>query len=75
MDIEPSLLNKLVSENTEFKSLYDEHNDLKNQVDELNNRKFLTPEQEIDKKKLQKKKLSTKDRIMEIVGENEASPN
>jgi uncharacterized protein len=70
MDIEPSLLNKLVSENMEFKSLYDEHNELKNQVEELNNRKFLTPEQEIDKKKLQKKKLSTKDKIMEIVGEN-----
>ena len=67
MDIEPRILSKLVSENVEFKNLYDEHNDLKNQVDELNNRNFLTPDQEIDKKTLQKKKLSTKDRIMEIV--------
>ena len=67
MDIEPRILRKLVSENVEFKNLYDEHNDLKNQVDELNNRNFLTPDQEIDKKTLQKKKLSTKDRIMEIV--------
>ncbi len=73
MDIEPSLLNKLVSENDEFKSLYDAHNELKAQVDELNGRKFLTPEQEIEKKNLQKKKLSTKDRIMEIVGENQPS--
>ncbi len=73
MDIESNLLNKLVSENNEFKSLYDEHNDLKAQVEELNGRKFLTPEQEIEKKNLQKKKLSTKDRLMEIVGENQPS--
>jgi uncharacterized protein YdcH (DUF465 family) len=73
MDIESTLLNKLVSENNEFKSLYDEHNDLKNQVDALNNRKFLTPEQEIEKKNLQKQKLIKKDRLMEIVGENQPS--
>ena len=68
MDINPYLLNKLVSENNEFKDLYDAHNALKIKVEELNSRKFLTPEQEIEKKNLQKKKLNTKDRIMEIVG-------
>ena len=71
MDIEQSLLNKLVSENSEFKNLYNEHNDLKSQVDALNNRKFLTPEQEVERKNLQKQKLNAKDQIMAIVVEHE----
>ena len=75
MDIEPSLLNKLVTENNEFKSLYVMHNKLKAKVEEFNNKKFLTPKQEIEKKNLQKKKLSTKDRIMEIVVANGFSKN
>ena len=71
MEIEQNLLNKLVSENSKFKTLYNKHNELKSQVEALNNRKFLTPVQEVERKNLQKQKLISKDQLMAIVVELE----
>ena len=42
MEIQQALLEKLLIENPEFKKLYEEHSALKSQVEELNQRKFLT---------------------------------
>lgn len=67
MEIEVGLLKKITGENHEFKALYDEHTKLKNRVEELNGMKFLTPEQEVEKKKIQKQKLKAKDRLGEIL--------
>ena len=63
MDIEPQLLEKMKSESKEFKKLYEEHVDLKSQVENLNKRKFLTPEQELEKKGIQKQKLKRKQKL------------
>ncbi len=73
MEINQDLLEKVRTSNDEFRKLYDEHLTLKTRVEELNKMKFLTPEQEIEKKTIQKKKLQQKDRMNEIVGEYEAS--
>ncbi|TDJ48917.1 MAG: DUF465 domain-containing protein [Nitrospina sp.] len=73
MEINQDLLEKVKTSNNEFRKLYDEHLTLKSRVEELNKMKFLTPEQEIEKKTIQKKKLQQKDRMNEIVGEYEAS--
>ena len=72
MDINSELLGKIQNENEEFKALFEEHNLLKQKVDELNKLKFLTGEQEIEKKKHQKEKLKTKDRLEQIVSEYES---
>lgn len=67
MEIELGLLKKISGENHEFKVLYDEHTKLKNRVEELNGMKFLSPEQELEKKTIQKQKLKAKDRLGEIL--------
>ncbi len=75
MEIDPTLLEKVQGENEEFKKLYQEHLDLKHRVEELNNMKFLSPEQELEKKTVQKQKLKGKDRMIEIIEQFQASPS
>ena len=73
MEIDQDLLEKVRTDNNEFRKLYDDHLELKTRVEELNKMKYLTPEQELEKKTIQKKKLQQKDRMNEIVGEYEAN--
>ena len=72
MEINPQLLDKIQNDNEEFKKLYAEHNILKQKVVELNKLKFLSGEQEIEKKKHQKEKLKAKDRLEQILNEYES---
>jgi uncharacterized protein YdcH (DUF465 family) len=73
MDINPDLLEKVQKENKEFRGLYQEHTSLKKKVEALNKTKILTPEQEVEKKKHQKQKLSLKDRMEKILSDFETS--
>ena len=57
----------LVDEVPELKNLYVEHQDLKKQLDTLNHKHYLTPEEELEKKRIQKLKLAGKDKIMQIL--------
>jgi uncharacterized protein YdcH (DUF465 family) len=75
MDISPDLLEKVQKENEEFRGLYQEHTTLKKRVEALNKTKILTPEQEVEKKKHQKQKLSLKDRMEKILSDFETSTN
>ncbi|MGP0567135.1 YdcH family protein [Nitrospina sp. 32_T5] len=63
MDIDPEVLEKAKSEIPEFERLFDEHTRLKHQVEELNKRPYLTPEEELEKKNFQKQKLICKDKL------------
>ncbi|MCF8721032.1 YdcH family protein [Nitrospina gracilis] len=63
MDIDPQTLEKAKSEIPEFKRLFDEHTRLKHQVEELNKRAYLTPEEELERKNFQKQKLNCKDQL------------
>lgn len=56
-------------ENEEYKELETEHARLDNALDEMNRRKHLTPEEEMERKTLQKKKLIKKDRMARLVRE------
>lgn len=69
MKIDPEILEKITSENMEFKKLYDEHTRLDDKVEELNRRHYLTPEEETEKKTLQKQKLLCKDRLEQMLEE------
>ena len=73
MNINPDLLEKVQKENKEFRGLYQEHSTLKNKVEALHKKKILTPEQEVEKKKHQKQKLSLKDRMEIILSEYQSS--
>jgi uncharacterized protein YdcH (DUF465 family) len=57
----------LVGQVPELRSLYAEHQELKKQLDTLNHKHYLTPEEELEKKRIQKLKLAGKDRIMAIL--------
>jgi uncharacterized protein YdcH (DUF465 family) len=75
MEIDPTLLEKVQGENEEFKKLYQEHLELKHRVEELNKMNFLSPEQELEKKTVQKQKLKGKDRMIQIIEQYQASPS
>jgi uncharacterized protein YdcH (DUF465 family) len=75
MDIDPTLLEKVQGENHEFKKLYEEHLELEHRVGKLNKMSFLSVEQELEKKTVQKQKLKGKERMLKIIEQYESSPS
>ena len=61
------LILSLIDSDLELRKYYDEHVDLEQQLERLNARSYLSPEEEIERKRLQKLKLAGKDRMMEIL--------
>lgn len=61
------LINKIILENPELKKLWEEHLDYKGKLDEYNRKKYLSAEDELKRREIQKLKLSGKDRIEEIL--------
>ncbi|MCX8071282.1 MAG: DUF465 domain-containing protein [Candidatus Binatia bacterium] len=61
------LIQQLIGQDEELRRYYEEHLELERQLAELNRRLYLTPQQEVEKKRLQKLKLAGKDKIMEIL--------
>ena len=59
----------LKEQNEEYKKLYIDHKKLKETLSDINKNKYLTPEEEMGKKKIQKQKLLKKDRMAELVRE------
>lgn len=57
----------LKKENEEFRKLYEEHRQLDSLLDELNKKHYLTPEEEVEKKRMQKEKLYKKDKMAEMI--------
>jgi uncharacterized protein YdcH (DUF465 family) len=66
---ESALIEQLKQTNPEFRQLAEEHLRYERQLEELNNVRFLTSEQEVEKKQVQKIKLRGKDRMAEILKE------
>ena len=61
------IISKYINSDEELKRYVDDHRRLESELEKFNKRVYLTPEEEMDKKKLQKKKLLGKDRILEIL--------
>jgi hypothetical protein len=59
----------LRKENEEFKKLDEEHKRLKQCLAEIDKKRFLTADEEIERKKIQKQKLQRKDRMAELIRE------
>jgi hypothetical protein len=66
-DKQELLIERLSRENEEFSKVRQAHTDLAKQVDELEMKVFLTPQDEIQIKMLKKKKLALKDRMEQIL--------
>lgn len=61
------LILSLVDRDPELKRFYEEHVQLEKQLAQMNHKGFLSAEEEMERKRLQKIKLAGKDRIMEIL--------
>jgi hypothetical protein len=72
---ESALIEHLKQTNPEYRQLTEEHLRYERQLEELNNLRFLTSEQEMEKKRVQKIKLRGKDRMAEILKEYKARLN
>ncbi len=70
---EEELINILVPQHDELKAAYEEHRRLKAMVDQLGAKSFLSNEEQVEKKDLQKRKLAEKDKIMRILSEHRRS--
>lgn len=60
------LIQKLIKEDEEFRRRMEEHQMFEKELEEFNKRPFLTPQEEMEKKKIQKLKLAGKD-AMEFI--------
>jgi len=61
------LIQSLIDSDSELRRYYEEHVDLERQLERFNNRSYLSAEEEVERKRLQKLKLAGKDRMMEIL--------
>ncbi len=64
---EQEIIESLKKDNVEFKKLMEEHHDLDSTLAEIDKKVYLTPEEEIERKKLQKLKLAKKDKMAEFI--------
>jgi uncharacterized protein len=64
---EEELIREHVNHDEELKALYEEHQEFKRRLEGFRVRPYLTTEEEIEKKRIQKLKLAHKDRMMEIL--------
>ena len=61
------LIRTLLEREPDLRRYYEEHVDLERQLGSYQQKVYLTPEEELEKKRLQKLKLAGKDKIMEIL--------
>jgi uncharacterized protein YdcH (DUF465 family) len=66
---EKEIVEFLKKENEEFRKLSEEHRNLDGLLGEIDSKRYLTPEEEIERKRIQKQKLVKKDRMAELVRE------
>jgi uncharacterized protein YdcH (DUF465 family) len=62
------LIRTLLDRDQELRQFYEEHLELEKQLASLQHKHHLTPEEELERKRIQKTKLAGKDRMMEILG-------
>ena len=64
---EEARIRNLLDVEPELRRHYDEHVQLKQRLQELRDKPFLTEEETVEEKTIQKRKLAGKDRMMEIL--------
>jgi uncharacterized protein YdcH (DUF465 family) len=61
------LIERYIQQDGELKQNVEVHRKLETALEDFNKRIYLTPQEEVEKKKLQKLKLASKDRIYAIL--------
>jgi uncharacterized protein len=64
---EQEIIERLKKESEEFRKVLEEHHGLDATLAEIDKKVYLTPEEEIERKKLQKQKLAKKDKMAEFI--------
>jgi hypothetical protein len=64
-----TLIEGHLGENSELKALWNEHLKFEQQLEKIERKPYLTPEEKVEKKRLQLAKLAGKTRIEEILVE------
>jgi uncharacterized protein YdcH (DUF465 family) len=64
---EQEVVESLKKESEEFRKLLEEHHSLQGILVEIDRKVYLTPEEEVERKKMQKLKLAKKDRMAELI--------
>ena len=60
----------LLDRDPELKKYYDEHQELEKKLSEYQHKHHLSPEEEVEMKRIQKLKLVGKDKMMAILGKH-----
>jgi uncharacterized protein YdcH (DUF465 family) len=66
------LISTLLDREPELRRYYEEHTALERELGYLQSKMYLTPAEEVEKKRLQKLKLQGKDKIMAILARHRA---
>ena len=61
------LIERYIQQDDELKKHVEDHRKLEAALEDYNKRIYLTPQEELEKKKMQKRKLASKDRIFLIL--------
>jgi|HubBroStandDraft_5_1064220.scaffolds.fasta_scaffold129789_3 uncharacterized protein YdcH (DUF465 family) len=61
------LIQQLMNHDDELRALYAEHVELKHQLESFRDKIHLSTEEELEKRRIQKLKLASKDKLMEIL--------
>ena len=61
------LIKELVGQDEELKRYFDQHIEFEKRIERYNKKQFLTPEEEIERKKIKKLKLAGRDKIEKIL--------
>jgi hypothetical protein len=64
---EEELIQQLLAHDDELRTIYLEHQELKQKLETFRNKLYLTSEEELERKRIQKMKLASKDRMMAIL--------
>lgn len=68
---EEELIQQHLAHDEELRGLYAEHQEFKHRLEAFRNKLYLTPEEELEKKRIQKLKLASKDRMMAILNRHQ----
>ena len=72
--IDASIIEQVKRNNAEFRRLLEKHQQYENQLAAYNDLRFMTSEQEVERKRLQKLKLQGKDRMLAILQQYQVTP-
>jgi len=65
--MDKELVKQYAERNPEIRELFERHQALERELEELVHKAYLTAEEELRKKQIQKEKLALKDRIHELI--------